>query len=114
MAAKKKEVKPISAIAAAVMIVIAFLAMGVFLVYMFSSGDGGVESSVDTSLEQSFGAESSIAPPVSEIEVKETMADAEVGDGVIFGSYEQNGNTADGSEPLEWIVLEKQSDKLLR
>lgn len=113
MAAKKKEAKPISAIAAAVMIVIAFLAMGVFLVYMFSSGDGGVESSVDTSLEQSFGAESSIAPPVSEIEVKETMADAEVGDGVIFGSYEQNGNTADGSEPLEWIVLEKQSDKLL-
>lgn len=113
MAAKKKEIKPIPVLAAAVMIIIAFLVMGVFLVYMFSTGEGGGESSIDTSLEQSFGVESSIAPPVSEIDVKETMADAEVGDGVIFGSYEQNGNTADGSEALEWIVLEKQSDKLL-
>lgn len=112
MAAKKKEVKPISIAVAAGLALVAFLLMGMFLVYIFSSG-GNDDTPSDVSIEQSFDAGSSLEPPPTQVEVKETMADANVGDAVIFGKYEQNGNDADGKEALEWIVLEKQEDKIL-
>ncbi len=32
------------------------------------------------------------------------------GEIIKFGSYEQDNNTANGKEPIEWIVLEKRSD----
>ena len=32
---------------------------------------------------------------------------------VSFGSYEQDNNTGNGKEPIEWIVLEVQNDKML-
>lgn len=41
------------------------------------------------------------------------FAGARIGDIVTFGKYEQNGSVADGPEPIEWIVLEKQNGKLL-
>lgn len=109
--AKKKEVKPVSVGAAIAMVLIGAALIAVFLIYMF--GDTGSENvQSDVSLEQSFGAESSIEPPPVDVEVKETMADANVGDAVVFGNYEQNGKT-DSTEPIEWMVLEKQSDRLL-
>ena len=109
--AKKKEIKPIPIGAAIAMVLIGVALLAVFLVYMFGeSGSGDIQD--DVSLEQSFGDGSSIEPPPVNVEVKETMADAKVGDAVIFGKYEQNGKT-DSTEPIEWIVLEKQSDKLL-
>lgn len=109
--AKKKEIKPIPVGAAIAMVLIGVALLAVFLVYMFGeSGSGDIQS--DVSLEQSFDIESSIEPPPVNVEVKETMADANVGDAVIFGNYEQNGKN-DSTEPIEWIVLEKQSDKLL-
>lgn len=112
MAEKKKKAKPIPFTAAIVLVLVAFAVMGSFLVYMFSSGGEG-DSSGDVSIEQSFGSESSLEPPPDQVQVKDTMADANVGDAVVFGKYEQNGNTADGAEALEWIVLEKQEDKLV-
>ena len=38
---------------------------------------------------------------------------ANVGDTVIFGSYEQDNNTSNGKEDIEWIVLAKEGNKLL-
>ncbi len=108
--AKKKEIKPISVLWALVIAVVTFALIGGFIVYLFSTGDSGDEQS-DISIEQSF-EESSIDPPPVEVEVKETMADAEVGDAVVFGRFEQNCKY-DGVEPIEWIVLEKQDDKIL-
>ncbi|MCR5596856.1 MAG: DUF6273 domain-containing protein [Lachnospiraceae bacterium] len=35
------------------------------------------------------------------------------GDYVIFGSYEQDGDTSNGPEPIEWEVLDKSDGKLL-
>lgn len=32
-------------------------------------------------------------------------ANAKVGDTIVLGSYEQDGNTINGAEPIEWIVL---------
>ena len=39
--------------------------------------------------------------------------DYQVGDIVQFGAYEQDGNQSNGKEPIDWIVLEKQDDKIL-
>ena len=38
---------------------------------------------------------------------------ASVGDHVFFGNYEQDNNTENGQEPIEWLVLDKQGDRLL-
>ena len=35
------------------------------------------------------------------------------GDVVLFGSYEQNNIRSDGAEPIEWIVLDVQPDRIL-
>ena len=44
---------------------------------------------------------------------KEKMKATKVGDSVFFGSYEQDNNTSDGKENIEWIVLEKEDKKAL-
>lgn|GEM_PF-1701089 len=38
---------------------------------------------------------------------------AEVGDYITFGSYEQDNNLENGAEAIEWLVLNKQKDKML-
>ena len=38
---------------------------------------------------------------------------AKVGDVVVLGMYEQDGNTANGKEPLEWLVLASKDNSLL-
>ena len=40
-------------------------------------------------------------------------ASVTVGDHVVFGSYEQDGDTSNGEEAIEWLVLDKQDDKIL-
>lgn len=41
------------------------------------------------------------------------ISEAEVGDIVYFGTYEQDGYTDNGSEKIEWRVLEKKNGRLL-
>ena len=41
------------------------------------------------------------------------LLDAAVGDIVLCGTYEQDGNIDNGTEPIEWIVLEKSEDNVL-
>ena len=43
----------------------------------------------------------------------ESMGAVKVGDHILFGSYEQDNNTENGAEKIEWIVLDKQEDKML-
>ncbi len=38
---------------------------------------------------------------------------ADVGDAVLFGSYEQDSNSRNGSEPISWLVLERGRDYVL-
>ncbi len=45
--------------------------------------------------------------------VKPSLEDVDVGDCVLFGSYEQDNNTENGSEDVEWLVLEKEGNKIL-
>ncbi|MBE6782722.1 MAG: zinc-ribbon domain-containing protein [Ruminococcaceae bacterium] len=41
------------------------------------------------------------------------IANANVGDYITFGSYEQDNNTSNGKEAIEWLVLDKQDGKIL-
>ena len=43
----------------------------------------------------------------------EKLQSASVGDTVIFGVYEQDNNTGNGKENIEWIVLAKENGKVL-
>ena len=44
---------------------------------------------------------------------KALLSKARVGSYVTFGSYEQDNDTGNGSEDVEWLVLDKQDDALL-
>ena len=52
-------------------------------------------------------------PEPVEAESETSYAEVEIGDIITFGKYEQNNSEADGSEPIEWIVLDKQDSRLL-
>lgn len=43
----------------------------------------------------------------------EMLKVAEVGSNVYFGSYEQDDNTSNGKEKIEWTVLKKEDNKIL-
>lgn len=42
-----------------------------------------------------------------------TIRAAQVGDIVYLGAYEQDNDTSNGTEPIEWVVLDKQADRSL-
>lgn len=43
----------------------------------------------------------------------EKLKTAKVGDYIVFGSYEQDNNTSNGKEDIEWLVLAKEGNKAL-
>ncbi len=44
---------------------------------------------------------------------KQSLADSKVGNSVWFGSYEQDNNTENGKEAIQWLVLEVKDGKAL-
>lgn len=108
---KKKETKPVKPIAAIALVVSAFVAMALFVGYIVNPPSSD-ESKGEYSGTQKFDGEAS----ESDLELgttKEVLAEADVFDIVLFGHLEQDGNKENGSEAIEWIVLEKSEDKLL-
>jgi len=54
--------------------------------------------------------------PLSDIAsstVKETDSNLKIGSTVTFGSYEQDNNVENGTEPIEWLVLAKDENRIL-
>lgn len=49
----------------------------------------------------------------SEENFKHQYKNADIGGIIEFGTYEQDNNEKNGTEPIEWIVLEKEENKLL-
>ena len=45
--------------------------------------------------------------------IKALLRNAQVGSSVYFGSYEQDNNTTNGTEDIEWLVLAKERDRIL-
>lgn len=44
---------------------------------------------------------------------KELLKSADIGDYIVFGTYEQDNNTYDGTEGIEWLVLDKMDNRIL-
>jgi len=42
-----------------------------------------------------------------------SISEPQKGSSVIFGAYEQDGNSGNGAEPLEWLVLDRDGDRAL-
>ncbi|MBO4418498.1 MAG: TIR domain-containing protein [Oscillospiraceae bacterium] len=56
------------------------------------------------------------AAMINEIKSKyymQLLSDASVGSRVFWGSYEQDNNTSNGKEDIEWIVLAREGDRVL-
>lgn len=49
----------------------------------------------------------------SDAGIVKDITTAEVGSYIRFGAYEQDNNTANGNEPIIWLVLAKENDRLL-
>lgn len=45
--------------------------------------------------------------------IKKDPEQAKVGDYILFGNYEQDNNTNNGKEKIEWLVLDKKGERLL-
>lgn len=43
----------------------------------------------------------------------EKLKNAKVGDRVFFGTYEQDGDTSNGKEDIEWLVLARENNRIL-
>ncbi|MBQ6817886.1 MAG: hypothetical protein IJO27_05580 [Bacilli bacterium] len=54
-----------------------------------------------------------VTPNGSNESVVKEINKANVGDIIEFGNYEQDNNTSNGKETIEWIVLEKKDNKIL-
>ena len=54
-----------------------------------------------------------IIPGYRKRAVKEALINANVGDTIVFGKYEQDNDFSNGKEAVEWIVLAKEENKLL-
>ena len=56
---------------------------------------------------------SAISKQISLIKIKDSLKNAKVGDYINFGSYEQDNNTDNGKEDIEWLVLEVKDERAL-
>ena len=111
MAKKSKDVKPFPTLIAIIILVAFLAAMSGFIYYIISPPTD--EPHIDSLGEQDFSDETSVEPPPPEVEVKEYMSEANIGDAVVFGKYEQDNNSGNGTEDIEWIVLDKTDTGLL-
>lgn len=45
--------------------------------------------------------------------IREQLKTSEIGDTVLFGTYEQDNDASNGKEDIEWIILAKENEKVL-
>ena len=109
---KKNKTKPIPVGIAALIILLAVVLMASFVYYVVKppkdSSSGG-----DYSGTQDFGEQSENDYNLELGGLKNDIEEAEVHDVISLGKYEQDGNTENGSEDIEWIVLEKNDETAL-
>ncbi|MBR0231665.1 MAG: hypothetical protein IJQ53_05515 [Clostridia bacterium] len=111
---QKKKTSP-ATVAGIIILIAALAAMAVYFIFIFSPKKAEEEVSADPASAPVFSAPESSEPEEISAELKTTLAEAEAGDLVRYGNYIQiPGANADGDvSPIEWIVLDKQEDRLL-
>lgn len=62
---------------------------------------------------QALGEYKDSAEKIVWLSKREKIRDANVGDYITFGSYEQDNRSTNGKEEIEWLVLAKEDNKIL-
>ncbi len=65
------------------------------------------EGTTTTTTTTTTGTETTEVPTQQEEKVENPFVNLNIGDSVLFGSYEQDGDFGNGSEPIQWIVIGK-------
>ena len=60
-----------------------------------------------------YGVRPALWINAEETDATEDVDGVNIGDYYTFGNYEQDNNTSNGSEPIEWLILDKQGSKVL-
>ena len=70
--------------------------------------DTKVSSSSESSRAQAESSPTTAVEPASSTAgIRQKLLSADIGSYVTFGSYEQDGNTANGKEEIEWLILDR-------
>ena len=109
---KKNNIKPMSVPVAAILLVVAVVLMASFVYYVIKPPKDA-SSGGDYSGTQDFGDTSNDDFNVELGGLKDHIKDADVHDVITLGKYEQDANLENGSEDVEWIVLEKNDETAL-
>ena len=83
----------------------------VSIIILFTLVFSLVSCDIDTSTDDSYTSNS--ANGESLLDVEDTSSDVPSISYFAFGNYEQDGNTDNGAEPIEWIVLKEEGSKKL-
>ena len=73
-----------------------------------------VIESINTKAEQKAANEAERSAAVFRAETVSRLSRAQAGDIVWFGNYEQDNDSDNGKEPINWIVLEKEEDNSIQ
>ena len=79
--------------------------------FMMGCGNSGASTEQTEQTEQTEHMEDTAVQNTTEAaETTSDLTAAKVGSLITFGHYEQDNDTSNGKEPIEWIVLEKRED----
>ena len=80
---------------------------------LLAEGDEQAAFKAFTALEDYRDSEQRAGAIYESVTGRDALAKANIGDTVIFGMYEQDGNKANGREWIEWLVLDREEDRIL-
>ena len=67
----------------------------------------GSSSSESSRAQAESSPTTAVEPASSTADIRQKLLSADIGSYVTFGSYEQDGNTANGKEEIEWLILDR-------
>lgn len=97
---------------------IAAICVVVLLIVIKSVGSNkDIDKSIETKNTEETGVAETSEPtadtPAASDAKTKNIEEATVGDYITFGTYEQDNDTSNGQEDIEWLVLDKEDDRLL-
>ncbi len=117
---KRKKTKAVTALVLCACVAFAFLLIKVIIpsakysaaVKLLSDGDLAGAYEILIALNGYKGSTEKAADIFEQIKA-EKLKDPNIGDTIFFGNYEQDNDTSNGKDDIEWLVLAKEDHKLL-
>lgn len=91
-------------------ILVVLIILSLLIITGCSSNDVAKPTATNTPVVTEEAAVETATPSPTPKTIEEELT---IGDIVLFGSYEQDGNEENGAEPLEWIVIKQEKNRVL-